>query len=109
MNTYAVIYEYEPKLLSLIDNWRPAHRTYLRELHKQGKLFTSGHLRDATTAGALLIMNTNSGKEARELLEQDPFFLHGLVTNIIVREWKPTIGELAERFSNVSDFPISNP
>ncbi|MDO5035194.1 MAG: YciI family protein [Actinomycetaceae bacterium] len=109
MHTYAVIYEYEPQLLSLIDNWRPAHRTYLRDLHKQGKLFTSGHLRDSAHAGALLIMRTDSAQEARELLEQDPFFKHGLVTNIIVREWKPTIGDLAERFSNVTDFPISNP
>lgn len=109
MRTYAVIYEYEPQLLSLIDNWRPQHRTYLRDLHKQGKLFSSGHLREATAAGALLIMRTDTAQEARELLEKDPFFEHGLVTNIIVREWKPTIGELAERFDNVTDFPISNP
>lgn len=109
MDTYAVIYEYEPQLLALIDNWRAAHREYLRELHRQGKLFTSGHLREASHAGALLIMRTETAQEARDLLEKDPFFEHGLVTNIIVREWKPTIGDLAERFSNVSDFPISNP
>ena len=109
MRTYAVNYEYEPQLLSLIDDWRPAHRTYLRKLHAEGKLFSSGHLRDATSAGALLIMRTNSGREARELLEQDPFFQHGLVTNIVVKEWQPTIGDLAERFDTTVDFPISNP
>ena len=109
MRTYAVIYEYEPQLLSLIDNWRPQHRTYLRQLHADGKLFASGHLRDATHAGALLIMRTNSAQEARELLEHDPFFQHGLVTNLVVKEWQPTIGDLAQRFDRTDDFPISNP
>lgn len=109
MRTYAVTYEYEPELLSLIDNWRPAHRTYLRKLEKEGLLFSSGHLRDLKFRGALLIMRTESAQQARELLEEDPFFVHGLVTNIDVKEWEPTIGDLAERFDTVVDFPISNP
>lgn len=109
MRTYAVTYEYDPDLLTLIDDWRPAHRTYLRKLEREGKLFSSGHLRDIHFRGALLIMRTNSAKEARELLEQDPFFLHGLVMNLDVKEWEPTIGDLAERFDTVVDFPISNP
>lgn len=109
MRTYAVLYQYEPQLLTLIDDWRPAHRTYLRSLHRQGKLFSSGHLRDANAAGALLIMHADSAREVREMLEKDPFFEHGLVTDIIIREWEPTIGDLADKFDTMSDFPIANP
>lgn len=109
MRTYAVLYQYEPHLLSLIDDWRPAHRTYLRSLHRQGKLYSSGHLRDTNAAGALLIMHADSAHEVRGMLEQDPFFKQGLVTDIIIREWEPTIGDLAVQFDTVSDFPIANP
>ncbi|WIK65014.1 YciI family protein [Gleimia hominis] len=109
MPIYAVTYEYEPSTQTFLNELRHSHRSYLRGLNAQGKLISSGHLRDATFAGALLLMHTATAREAQELLEKDPFFSQGLVRRIIIREWEPTIGDMAEKFETPADFPQPNP
>lgn len=106
MGLYAVEYVYDPHLENLIQEVRPHHRTFLRRLFEQGKLVTSGYLRDtAMHEGALLIVRAPSAQAALALLEDDPFRHGGFIVERRVREWTPTIGELAEDFD--TDFPAS--
>ena len=105
MGLYIVEYDYKKKLQSVIEMFRPAHRTFMRDLHQRGILLSSGFLRDATTEGALLLMRCDSAQQVRDLLEEDPFNVNGLITPKTIKEWEPTIGERAHDFDK--SFPIS--
>jgi Uncharacterized protein conserved in bacteria len=105
MALYAFEYRYDEDLLALVNDIRPAHRTFMRELEAKGVLIASGFLRDATFNGALAILRADSAADARKMLSDDPFAINGLIHSIIVREWQPTIGAYAEEFD--TDFPHS--
>jgi uncharacterized protein YciI len=60
------------------------HRDFLRKLGDQGKLLMAGRFADAK--GAMILWNTTSVNEARELAEKDPYVKQGLVT-FELREW----------------------
>ncbi len=103
MAFYVIEYRYNPDLRNLVNDFRPAHRTYLRDLKNQGKLVSSGFFRDAEYDGAMLIVHADSAQEALALLDQDPFSLNGLIEDVAARQWIPTIGDHAEDFD--VDFP----
>lgn len=63
---------------------RPAHRDYLAGLTERGQLQVSGPFSDGEPGGALI--------------DADPFVLDGLVAEILVREWTPVSGVLAQQF-----------
>jgi uncharacterized protein YciI len=65
------------------------HLEYMTDLARRGVLFASGPFLDsdgAPTGDGLSIFNTKTASEARDLAEQDPFYVHGLRT-IEVKEW----------------------
>ncbi|MFC7580480.1 YciI family protein [Schaalia naturae] len=106
MALYVIEYTYDPTLISLIRDHRPAHRTFLRGLHEQGILVASGFLRDdAMNEGALLVLRAPNARRALSLLDGDPFNQAGFIVERRVREWTPTIGEHADDFD--TEFPIS--
>lgn len=105
MAFYVIEYRYDPALMNLVSDFRPAHRTYLREMEVQGRLISSGFLRDSGYEGAMLIVSAESAADALKLLDEDPFSLNGLIQDIRARQWIPTIGSLAEDFD--TQFPIS--
>jgi len=106
MVLYLVEYSYDSRLISLIRDNRPAHRTFLRGLHDRGVLVASGFLRDDTmNEGALIVLRAPNARAALALVEDDPFNQAGFITDRRVREWTPTIGEHAEDFD--TEFPIS--
>ena len=77
------------------------HLEYMTGLARQGVLFASGpFLRaDGTPSGdGLSIFNTATAQEARELAEQDPFFIHGL-RKIEVKEWMLMEGAMRLRLN----------
>lgn len=98
MAFYVIEYRYNPDLRNLVNDFRAAHRTYLRQLESQGKLVSSGFFKDASYDGAMLIVRATSASEATSLLEEDPFSLNGLIEDVRARQWIPTIGDHAEDF-----------
>ena len=65
------------------------HRTYLRELHGQGKLVCSGPF--VPREGGALLLRVSEEKEIAELLAKDPYQLEQLVETTIYK-WDPNIG-----------------
>ena len=78
--------------LERIQQSTDAHRAYLRELHGQGKLLTSGPFEPRT--GGCLIFRVEDEAELHAILQKDPFHREGLVEDDI-RFWAPNIGALA--------------
>lgn len=77
---------------------RPTHREYLAGLTERGELQVSGPFADGEPGGALLVFVAETADAARSLVDADPFVLEGLVEEIIVREWTPVSGVLAQQF-----------
>ncbi|MEJ5915306.1 YciI family protein [Pseudokineococcus sp. 1T1Z-3] len=69
---------------------RPEHREYLRGLHAGGSLVMSGPWADGT--GACLVYRVEDEREARALLEADPFSREGVVEVVSVRAWSVVVG-----------------
>lgn len=65
------------------------HRSYLRELHAQGKLIASGPFVPWEGGGILLRVENES--EIQPILDKDPFQIERLVDATIHR-WTPNIG-----------------
>ena len=94
MALFAVHYTYDQRT-ALRDQYRPAHRGYLRELFADGILLTVGSYPDATRPGALLIFKANTAEDVAGRLRSDPFVAQGLVTNADIREWNVAYGPWA--------------
>ncbi|WP_115727354.1 YciI family protein [Actinomyces culturomici] len=105
MSLYVIEYAYDHSLESLIQDFRPAHRQFLRRLHSEGRLIASGFLRDGQSNDALIILTASSAHRVEEILADDPFEVNGFILSKRIREWVPTIGIGAEGFA--TEFPIS--
>ena len=65
---------------------RPAHRAYLQQLLDEGTLHEAGRFGDER--GGLIVYNTDTEADARELLRHDPLMKEEIITDLTVREWK---------------------
>jgi uncharacterized protein YciI len=89
MATFAVTYVYTTDTEAL-DQLRPEHRTFLAE---QDGLLLSGPTEDG---GALLIWEGKSAAEIEEVLDDDPFWTAGLISERAVVGWSPVLGPWRE-------------
>lgn len=105
MGFYVIEYRYPSDLKNLVEDFRPAHRTYMRALEKEGRLVASGFLSDASFEGGMVILRADSAHDANALVENDPFYLNGLMEDLKVRRWTPTLGQNAPSFD--TRFPFS--
>lgn len=85
MALYAAIFSYIDDQ-ERIAEVRPAHRAYLQQLLDAGTLHEAGRFGDER--GGMIVYNTASEAEARNLLARDPFTTEGVITDATVREWK---------------------
>ncbi|HEV2127876.1 MAG TPA: YciI family protein [Thermomicrobiales bacterium] len=85
MTLYAALFTYvaDP---ARIDEVRPAHREYLKQLLDEGTLHEAGRFGDER--GGLIVYNTESESDARTLLDRDPFSTSGIISIDSVQEWK---------------------
>ncbi len=92
----AVRYVYDPDLANEIAAVRPAHREYLATLVESGDLIASGPLAtpEGEAAGALLILQGHDADAARTLLDPDPFWTQGFITERTFHEWDVVMGSL---------------
>jgi len=89
MPIFAVTYGYA-KDTAALDRVRPEHRAFLGALDG---LLLSGPTDDD---GALLVFDAASAAEVEELLDDDPFFVEGLVVERSIVEWSIVLGSWRE-------------
>ena len=71
-----------------IDEVRPAHRAFLRDLHESGTLLASGPFADDGPAAALILLRGESADDLLTVLEA------GLIAERSIRPWNVTVGDL---------------
>ncbi|WP_115031899.1 YciI family protein [Dermatophilus congolensis] len=96
MPYYAVEYHYDSATAAQQDELRPSHRAHLQHLADNGLLIASGPL-STRPASALLIFRAEGESHIREALANDPFQVHGYVTDWTITPWAPVIGVFAEK------------
>lgn len=88
MTAYAVTYTYGADTSAGRDQHRPAHVDFLRSQFEAGYLRVSGPFADSGADGALLIWEVESENELQQRIDQDPFYVNGLIGHREVRQWK---------------------
>lgn len=97
MTYFAVTYTYSPDSEEII-RIRPEHREFTASLLADGKIIGSGPFTDGQ-GGALIVITLDEGSEladAEALMNEDPFFKEGALTNRLIREWNPVIKSFTE-------------
>jgi uncharacterized protein YciI len=89
MPTFAVTYVYSTDIDAL-DQLRPEHRAFLSA---QDGLLLSGPTDDN---GALLIWEAKTASDIEEILDDDPFWTAGLISERSVVGWNPVLGPWRE-------------
>ncbi|MEN9608199.1 MAG: hypothetical protein RLZZ06_130 [Actinomycetota bacterium] len=89
MPIFAVTYKYidDPELINQI---RPTHRVWLKELLDQDILLVSGPM--VNRAASLLIFRGESVEELSALLDNDPLEVAGVIEERIIEEWNTVFG-----------------
>ncbi|WP_211439377.1 YciI family protein [Corynebacterium glutamicum] len=96
MAAYAVTYAYVPENDEMAAI-RPTHVNFLKNLHEQGTLLISGRLTECDPLGALLIIKGDSVEEVEAIMDQDPIYSGGFVSERLVRQWNVAFGAIAEK------------
>ena len=89
MPIFAVTYKYidDPELINQI---RPPHRVWLKELLDQGILLVSGPM--VNRAASLLVFRGETVEELSVLLDNDPLEVAGVIEERIIEEWNTVFG-----------------
>ena len=82
---FAVTIEYGPDKAK-IDEFRPPHREYLRELIAKGKLVLAGPFTD--NSGGLIVYDVAAESEIEGIIKADPFFKCGVFQTWNIRPWR---------------------
>lgn len=69
-----------------------AHVSYLQQLLAEGTLRASGPFVGTPHRSAMLILSAPSREDARSIIEQDPYKIEGLVSDMTITEWNPIFG-----------------
>ena len=80
-----VLYESAPDVHLTAPPHFPAHKARLDEFHERGDLLMVGTFADPQTQGAMSIFRTRESAEA--FAAGDPFVVHGVVSNVDIRDW----------------------
>jgi uncharacterized protein YciI len=85
-----------------VDLWKQhldAHVNYLKSLLAKGILRASGPRTESRHPSGLIILMANDDAELRELLQADPFSVHGVNDEVTITEWNPVFGIFASESS----------
>lgn len=86
MASFAVTYLYRADSEAERAEHRPAHVEFLRELYTSGPLYMSGPL-VAEPPRALLIFESEDADALAGVLDADPFFQNGLISERTITPW----------------------
>jgi uncharacterized protein YciI len=82
---YVVLYQSAPDVQLKAPAHFPAHKARLDEFHRNGDLLMVGTFGDPQAQGSMAIFRTQEGAE--KFVADDPFVVHGVVSNVELREW----------------------
>ncbi len=82
---YAATIDYGPDIAK-IEEFRPSHREYLRDLISENKLVISGPFID--NSGGILVYNAEDEAEVQAIIKADPFYKCGVFQTWTIRPWK---------------------
>lgn len=76
-----------------------AHIDYLEQLIKEETLIVSGPIKDSKEGEkeAYLIFKVKDINQLQQLIEKDPYWYEGLVSDYTINEWDPMFGALQNR------------
>ena len=83
--TYAVTIEYGPDKAK-IEEFRPPHREYLRDLISMDNLVIAGPFTDYS--GGFIVYNVEDEAEVESIIKADPIFKCGEFQTWKIRPWK---------------------
>jgi len=83
--TFAVTIEYGPDKTK-IEEFRPQHREYLRDLISKDKLVIAGPFVD--NSGGFIVYNVEAEADVEAIIKGDPFFKCGVFQTWKIREWR---------------------
>jgi len=90
MTHFIATYTYGDR--SLIDETRPAHRSFIARLKEQGQVIAAGPYGDGTQSIIIVRLPDGASRgDAAELLAEDPYLAAGALENREFREWNPVI------------------
>lgn len=78
-----------------------AHVAFLNHQIHAGHILVSGPASGLGKRAGFIIMTVANIAEARDLIEQDPFAVEGLIDELTILEWSPMFGSLAGTGSDV--------
>lgn len=87
MALFVVEQTYVPEKFAAV---RPRHREYLSSLVAEGTVAVAGPV-DGDTGG-LVIYRANDREELRKILDADPYYVEGAISERTVREFTPVLG-----------------
>ena len=74
MENYYVIIQKQISSLEIMNQVRPEHLAYLKEVHNKGELIVAGRYKNST--GGLIIVCTENYERALEIAQNDPYILN---------------------------------
>ncbi|MDJ0396576.1 YciI family protein [Rhodococcus sp. G-MC3] len=78
------------------------HVEWLQEQLQRGVLRASGPFVGTPEKSALLVLVAPSRADVDRVIAEDPFVVHGLVTEMTVTEWDPLFGTYQEESSRAN-------
>lgn len=93
MPMFVVEYSYTTDTSGGRDDHRTDHRAWVHEMVRRKTIRSSGPLADHS--GAMFIVQSADKDAAARLFAHDPFTRAGLVEDIRITEWSPSVGEFS--------------
>jgi len=92
---YAVVYRYvdDPEF---VQRHRPAHREFIRGLVGTRGLIVSGRADGGDQPSGLLVFEAESRLDLEGILDDDPFWIEGIIEKREILEWSIAAGALGE-------------
>jgi len=90
-NLRVLHYEYVPDILELRGPHRAGHIAAAKKLEDDGKLVLAGAMANPVDS-AMFIFKDVTDSEIKQFVEDDPYFVNGLVKSWRVREWTAVVG-----------------
>jgi uncharacterized protein len=85
-----VLYETVEGFLERRVPFRAAHRAWVEQWHREGRLVLGGAF--DPPEGALLVFRVKDAAEVEEFIRNDPYVRHGLIPAYRVRRWNVVVG-----------------
>jgi uncharacterized protein YciI len=89
---YVLQYDYVENALEKRAPYREAHLAHFRKQVQNGNMVIGGAI-DHPPTGGLIIFRTLTPKDIEEIVQQDPYFINGIVTKYTIKPYIAVTGD----------------